>query len=91
MKSKLNRQIAKNAKRPRRVQSTCSPCANNYVDDLHQQIDELQEQLDSLTLPITTKIGKEYSSSIRQVSYFLQVGYISLFVKGILQAENNLI
>lgn len=61
------------------------------VDDLHQQIDELQEQLDSLTSPITTKIGKEYSSSIRQVSYFLQVGYISLFVKGILQAENNLI
>ena len=45
----------------------------DYIDDLHRNVDDLQEQVENLTKPLQTKEGRGYSSSIRQVSYFLQV------------------
>nr|XP_054758548.1 uncharacterized protein LOC129264658 [Lytechinus pictus] len=76
-KSRLDRLRSKKSKEPRCKQPKQRPPGTlghvDYIDDLHRNIDELEVQVESFTKPLCTKEGKEYSSSIRQVSYFLQV------------------
>ena len=74
-KRRHDRRNSKIAKDPRRRKQPLQSSTTlvDYVDDLHCNIDDLEARVEQFTKPLHTKEGKEYSSSIREVSYFLQV------------------
>ena len=50
---------------------------HEYIMELENHIDELEARVESLTSPVQTKVGRAYNAAVREVSYYLQVSFIS--------------
>ena len=50
---------------------------HEYIMELENHIDKLEARVESLTSPVQTKVGRAYNAAVREVSYYLQVSFIS--------------